>query len=244
MTNKERWLSGLALLLSLLPFILVAGSLQLLPERIEIPKLIQSEELPPVTVSKYGYLYLGLFGLIPGALIVIARLLHARGLVERNFMSMTVVVLVLAVVFLLVCVYGMVYQIIRYDIDLLKTFDFFGGSVVCASLLVGFLANYFPRLRKNDFIGLKNRYTLADNRVWAKVHYVAADVYMSVFYGFALFSSALSIWLDFRFGWVHIVLWVLAVFGLILWGRLYSRALGKALARETSEVGESVSENK
>lgn len=233
MTNKERWLSSAALLISILPFILVAGSIQLLPDSIVLPNIVLAEDV--IKLPKYQYLVLGIFGLVPVVLVVVARLLRERKLVERNFMWMIIASFVLGFMFLSSSVYGMIDNIIKNDIDLLKKFDFFGGSVVVASLIGGMLANFFPQLRRNDVLGLKNKYTMSDNRVWVKVHYAAADVYMSVLYAFALFTSALSIWLDFRLGWLHLVLWVAVISGLIVWGRLYSRKQWRRLNRDTEK---------
>ena len=229
MTNKERWLSATALLISILPFILVAGSMQLLPDYTVLPNLVHGEE-SVIVLQKYQFLYLGLMGFVPALLVVFARVLKAKHLVERNFLFMVLAAMFLGILFLGVIVYGMIYNIIRYDIDLLMTFGFFSGSVVAVSLVCGELANFFPSLRRNDVLGLKNRYTMADNRVWVKVHYTAADVYMSTLYGFAVFSAALSIWLDFRYGWVHLILWLLTMSGLLVWGRVYSRLQGKLLS--------------
>lgn len=233
MTNKERWLSSAALLISILPFILVAGSIQLLPDSIVLPNIVLAEDV--IKLPKYQYLVLGIFGLVPVVLVVVARLLRERKLVERNFMWMIIASFVLGFMFLSSSVYGMIDNIIKNDIDLLKKFDFFGGSVVVASLIGGMLANFFPQLRRNDVLGLKNKYTMSDNRVWDKVHYAAADVYMSVLYAFAVFTSALSIWLDFRLGWLHLVLWVAVISGLIVWGRLYSRKQWRRLNRDAEK---------
>lgn len=234
MSNKERWLSSVALLISLLPFILVAGSMQLLPDYITIPNLRFEEE--EILLEKYKYLYLGLFGLAPAVLAVTARILRTRKLVERNFMFMTIAAISLGIVFLLVSVYGVIYHIVSYKIDLLKSFDFYGGATVLISLILGLMSNFFPYLRRNGILGLRNKYTMADNRIWLKVHYAAANVYMSVFYTLAVFSSALSIFLDFRFGWIHIILWVIAVAALLLWGRLYSKLLGKRFPTQNEEA--------
>lgn len=228
MTNKERWLSSAALMISILPFILVAGSMQFFPETIPLNILGTDNVL---WLGKYQYLYLGFMGFVPALLVVLARVLQARGLVDRNFKYMILSALVLGVVFLIAIAYGMIYNIVKYKIDLLMNFEFFGASAVGASLIAGMLANFLPILRRNDAIGLKNRYTMSDNRVWIKVHHVAADVYMATMFVFALFSSALGIWLDFVCGWVHIILWVVAVSGLIIWGRLYSKSVSKKILR-------------
>ncbi|MDE6399217.1 MAG: hypothetical protein K2L51_07840 [Clostridiales bacterium] len=223
MTNKERWLSATALLVSILPLILLAGSMQLLPDRIALPQILTDEQHPAVYISKYQYLYLGFLGFIPAAFVLLARILRYKRIVERNHMYMVVASLCVGLAFLVVTAYGMIRNIIDYEIDLLKTFEFFSGSVIIVSLLMGILANFFPALRRNEVLGLKNRYTLSDNRVWVKMHRVAADVYMGTMYLFAIFSSVLNIFMDFRFGWVHLILWALTVTGLIVWGRLYSR---------------------
>lgn len=211
------------MLTSLLPFILVASSLQLLPDVIQPPTLYSGEET--VAISKYGYLHLGAFGLIPAMLVIVSRVLKARKLVERNFVSMTVAALVLAAFFLLVCAYGMIYQIVHYDIDIIKSFDVPGGVSILLSLIVAMLANAFPKLRPNNFLGLKNRYTLAETRIWTRVHFVAADVYSYTFFAFAIFVSALSIKLDFRFGWMYLIMWIAATIALMVWSRLYARSL-------------------
>lgn len=232
MTNKERWLSATALLVSIVPFILLAGSMQLLPDRFPLPTLHVAEDAPPpVYISKYKYLYLGLMGFVPALLVCLARFLKSKKIVERNFKFMVYAALCLGLVFLVVTVYGVLYNIHTYKIDLLRTFEFFSATVVVVSLAAGMLANFFPSLKRNEVLGLKNRYTMSDNRVWLKVHHVAADVYMCTFFLFALFSSSLDIFMDFRLGWVHIVLWVCTVAGLILWGRLYSRAVCRKLSK-------------
>ena len=51
MTNKERWLSSAALLISILPFILVAGSIQLLPDSIVLPNIVLAEDV--IRLPKY-----------------------------------------------------------------------------------------------------------------------------------------------------------------------------------------------
>lgn len=229
MSNKERWLSSTALLIAILPFILLAGIMQMLPDCISFISLNEENE---IFLSKYQYLYLALIGIVPIGLVVLARILRARGLVDRNFMFMVTAALVLGILFLIVIDYGIIRNILRYEIDLIKTFEFFGGSVVVASLLLGEISNFMPGLRRNDVLGIKNKYTLSDNRVWVKVHYSAADVYMGTLYAFAMFSAALSIWLDFRFGWVHVVLWVLCMAGLLIWSRVYSRLIYKKFLRE------------
>lgn len=232
MKNRERWLSNIALLVSILPFILAAGSLQLLPDRIVLPNILEGEAL---TISKYQYLYFGIFGLVPAALVIIARILHGRKLVEHNFMFMVIASLCLGCVFLFVSIYGLIYHIHIYDIDLIMQFDFYGGAVVIVSLAGGMLSTYLPQLRRNDVFGLKNKFTMTDSRVWEKVHVTAADVYMSVFFSFAMLVSLLGIWLNPRYGWLQIILWVLAVAGLILWGRLYSQSVAKRLAVSDAE---------
>lgn len=197
--------------------------MQLLPDRIALPQILTDEQHPAVYISKYQYLYLGFLGFIPAAFVLLARILRYKRIVERNHMYMVVASLCVGLAFLVVTAYGMIRNIIDYEIDLLKTFEFFSGSVIIVSLLMGILANFFPALRRNEVLGLKNRYTLSDNRVWVKMHRVAADVYMGTMYLFAIFSSVLNIFMDFRFGWVHLILWALTVTGLIVWGRLYSR---------------------
>ena len=117
MTNKERWLSSAALLISILPFILVAGSIQLLPDSIVLPNIVLAEDV--IKLPKYQYLVLGIFGLVPVVLVVVARLLRERKLVERNFMWMIIASFVLGFMFLSSSVYGMIDNIIKIDIDLL-----------------------------------------------------------------------------------------------------------------------------
>lgn len=221
MSSKERWLSSAALLISILPFVLVAGSIQLLPDFVILPNFLEEQTL---ALPKYKYLITGLFGLVPVILVIIARILRERKLVERNFLWMIIAAFVLGFVFLSSTVFGMLNYIIRNDIDLLKRFDFFGSTAVAISLIGGMLANFLPQLRRNYIFGLKNKYTMGDNRIWIKVHIVAADVYMVTLYAFAIVSSVLSVWLDYRIGWIHVVLWVATVGGLIVWGRLYSRS--------------------
>lgn len=228
MKNRERWLSNIALMVSILPFILMAGSLQLLPDKIALPNILEEEV---ITVSKYQYLYFGLFGLVPAALVIIARVLHGRRLVEHNYLFMVIAALILAGVFFLVSAYGLVYHIYIYDVDLIMRFDFYGGAVMLASLVGGVLSTYFPQLHRNDIFGLKNKYTMSDSRVWEKVHTAAADVYMSVFFGFAILSSLLSNWISPKFAWLQIVFWVVAVVGLFVWGRVYSQAVAKKIAK-------------
>lgn len=111
MTNKERWLSAAALMISILPFILVASSLQLFPDRI-IFNILGAEK--PLTLGKYQYLYLGLMGFVPALLVIFARVFRARRLVDRNFKYMILSALVLGVVFLLAIAYGMIYNIYKY----------------------------------------------------------------------------------------------------------------------------------
>ena len=98
MTNKERWLSSAALLISILPFILVAGSIQLLPDSIVLPNIVLAEDV--IRLPKYQYLVLGIFGLVPVVLVVVARLLRERKLVERNFKWMIIASFVIGFMFL------------------------------------------------------------------------------------------------------------------------------------------------
>ena len=228
MSNKERWLFSTALLVSVLPFILLAGSMQILPDRFSLPQILKEDT--EIFFSKYRFLYLGLMGFIPAALMVVARIFREKRVVERNFKYMAVAALCLGAVFLVVAVYGVIYNIHYYKIDLLKDFEFFSASVIIISLFAAEMANFFPLLKRNEVLGLKNRYTMRDNRVWTRVHEAAADVYMGTFYSFAVFSSSLCIFMDFRLGWVHLILWVVTATGLIVWGRLYSRHVSRKLA--------------
>lgn len=231
MSNKERWVSSAALLASILPFILLSGAMQILPDQTVRLTLLQEEHV----LYKYQFLYLGFMGFVPALLVLAARLLRQRKLVERNFMFMAIAALALGVGFLLVTVYGVLASILYYKIDLLKTFEFFEASVVAVSLLCGMLANFLPVLKRNDVLGIKNRYTLADNRVWIKVHYVSADVFMLTLFLLALLSSVVGMYLDFRYGWVHLIVWVAVMTGLVVWSYWYSAHVSKRLARTDGE---------
>ena len=106
MSNRERWLFSTVLLVSVLPFILSAGSMQILPDRFPLPKLLSEDK--EVLLSKYQFLYLGLMGFIPAALMVVARIFREKRVVERNFTFMAVAALCVGAVFLVVAVYGVV----------------------------------------------------------------------------------------------------------------------------------------
>lgn len=240
MSNKERWLSSTALLISILPFIMIAIAMQMLPGKSidDYTHAVMGMEHTLFWNDKYKFLYSGIIGLVPIVLIVLARVLKRRKLVERNFMYMIAAALILGVLFLLVDIYGVIYSIIHLRFDIFGRLEFFGAAAIAASLVVGMLANFLPILRRNDAIGIKNKYTLSDNRVWIKVHYVAADVYMITMFLFAMFSSILGIGLGFNYGWVHIVLWVVTVSGLLIWGRLYSRKVSLRLNKSQAEKSE------
>lgn len=235
MTRKERWLFSISLLVAIMPFIIVASSLQMLPKTL----MISAELLPgiiKVEVSKYNYLYLGLFCLVPVSLIVSARILKEKGVVGRNFSSMIISGLVLGIVFLLVSAYGVIYQIVERDIDLLKGFDFMGTVVVILSLIMGLLSNFLPDIKQNDILGIKNKHTLSSNEVWKKVHIDVNNVFTFSYYGLALVLSGLSIFLDYRYSWVHIVIWF-AVSGLLFfWSSTHSKKVAQKLKKQASEI--------
>lgn len=245
MTNRERWLSAFALLAGILPFILIAGSMQFLPRIVYAPDIsVGLTEL--AHVSKYNYLYLCLFCIVPLALQITAKLLKRKNIVQRNFTAMTVASLTISLVFLFAASYAVVYEIISNKINLLREFDFFGAAAVLMSLLMGLLSNFYPSIKPNVFIGIKNRYTLHSKKIWEYVHTVAANVYTYAFFLLAVLQSALSLVLDIRLGWVQLIIWLVVTIGMFIWAWRYSYRVYLRHVKEyhnTKIEGEMVTDN-
>lgn len=228
MTKKERWLYSIGLLFSILPFIIVAASLQLMPHTVEIIVDIMAK-VNVVEMSKYNYLFLGLFCLVPFVLIVSARLLKGKGAVGHNFIPMVISGLVIGVVFMIVGTYGVVYQVVTKKVDLLRDIDVIGTIAIVMSVVMGLLSNFLPDLKPNEIIGFKNRYTMSSNKVWEKVHTDMNNVAMGAYFLLAIIISALSIGLNYSYSWIHLCLWVLTTVILVLWSAHHSKAVAAKL---------------
>lgn len=235
MTRTERWLFATSLLASILPYIIIATSLQLLPKTLSF----SVEILPPFVmtqVTKYNFLCLGVFCLVPLTLILIARILKAKGVVGKNFCSMVISGLVISVIFLLVSAYGVIYQVAVKHINLLKDFDFMGIAVLMMCILMGMLSNFLPDIKQNDFLGIKNRHTLKSKAVWVKVHGDVNNVFMTVYFTLAVLLSSLSIFLDYSYSWIQLIIWGIVTVVLFVWSNKHSKVVyAKMVAQAPQE---------
>lgn len=213
MNRKERWFVSIALILSVLPFLLVAVSLQFLPDYVPIIGIIQfSSELK--YVSKYENLYMGLFCIVPFGLVMLAKFMKKRLLVDKNFLAIIASSILISLVFLGIVLYSVIIQ--ANSSDILSKFDFLGVIVLVVTLLVSVFGTFLADLHRNDFLGLKNKYTLASSKVWDKVHYKAGDI-------LTIGAVIVSIPMSLLRGWINIIIWIVGVCIFSLWVYRYSK---------------------
>lgn len=165
MTKAERWLFTTALNICIVPIAALGIIFQCLPDRIPIELLGQTVA---DTTSKYIDLSLCLFMLIPLSMLLISTVLRHKRIIGRNYLSVTVSVIIIASVFTGVLLYSFSRQSERFEY--VRGIDF--STLVCVALCmaVSFIGTLMYGLKPNEAMGFRNRHTTAASEVWLKTH--------------------------------------------------------------------------
>lgn len=165
MKKSERWLFTVALNMCVIPVAALGIIFQLLPDR--IPIVILSQTVAETT-SKYSNLVLCLFLLIPLSMLVLSTVLYYKKLVDRNYISVTVGIILITAVFTFVLLYCFSKQ--SDDYEYVRGIDW--STFVCCllSMALSFIGTLLYGLKPNEVMGFRNRYTSASADVWQKTH--------------------------------------------------------------------------
>ena len=226
MITKDRWFFAVSLVVSVLPFSVMAIALQFLPD--EVPLLvILGEEIE--TVSKNRNLIIGLFCLVPVATVLLAGYLRCRRVIERNFYAVTVGAMVISLAFLCFVLYQLVVQARKTEI--IRGFDFVGVISVCMAYVVALLGVPLYGLKPNDSLGFRNAYTRDSVAVWTAVHRHCSLVMVI---GFTVVGTVDS----FLRGYVPLVILLAAAVLMILYSLFVSQRYAKKFAEKPDSAGD------
>lgn len=213
MSKKERWLTVAALITAVLPLILIAFILKLLPERVPISD-INIVDVKVEYANKYNNLIGVLFCLVPLFIVGVSRYIKMRLPEYKNYPAILIMTMVLSIAFSAIIAKGLSTQIRR--VSELKSFDWLGFVCVLLSTAFAFITPVV-RYRKfgSKFFAINNRYTRHSHSVWKTVHHNAAGVQTIVFVFVAVVVSFVR-------GWATAVILATAVFMFVIWTFIHS----------------------
>ncbi len=232
MKKSERWLTSVAIIAGVLPLILMAFMMKLLPLNVQVdqfPLAPGKEELP----SGYNFLLTGIFCVVPMAIVLIARYVKAKIVVYPNYPAILGVSILLSLSFSGIAVFGVVSQIT--DPSKLEGFDYIGFSCVVISILFALFANVLRYRKFKAKIGIHNKYTRSSSSVWKTVHHNISTVQVWVF----TFVAVVSAYIE---GWRSFIIFGSALAAFFIWVYIYSFNVSKWFLKrqvETEAVKES-----
>ena len=234
MNRKERWFSSIVLLVSVLPLIVIA----FVQSFVESPFIfidIATKEYYELDV--YQINFVGLFCAVPFIILVIARTLRGRGLIKDNFTIIVIATLVLSCVYVFVIGWIVYLTVSKMDVIVVFTkMDYI--SLICTLLCLVFcvLSNCLPDLKPNPFFGVKNKRTMANPQIWAKVNGAAASALTYIFMVDAVFTAYAS-------GIFSIFFLLGGIFLYYIWVPLFSRYAFNRFVRENPDLNLGFSDN-
>ncbi len=214
MKRNERWLSSITLVVGVLPLILIA-TLESLAEGSFIFNDIVTGASYELNLDQLNFI--GLFCIIPFLIVLIARLLRSKNLIDKQFTVIIIATLVLSGVYILAISTIMYSTLINCNADVVVTkIDYV--ALVCTLLCLAFciLSNFLPDLKPNPIFGVKNSKTNAHPDIWRKVNGAAASALTYIF----LFACVGCSYVGSIFS---IFVLLAAIFVYYVWVVLYSR---------------------
>ena len=159
MNKKERWLSSITLLVNVMPISLIAIAQSFVKGPFQVNDPLTGAVQLEFDVWQLNFI--GLFCIIPFAIVTVARILRNRGYIARNFMVVLIAALVMNVVYLINMCWLVVSTASKYDVSLVfADFDYISFVCVLVSIAFCMLSNFLPDLPPNPVFGIKNKRTM------------------------------------------------------------------------------------
>ena len=227
MNRNERWLSSIALLISVLPLILIA----LVQSFVQSPFLFVDIATKVVyELDVYQINFVGLFCVIPFLILFIARTLRNRGLIEHHFKVIVIATLVMSCVYISVICWIVVMTVKEMDFTLVFTkIDYVSMDSTWVCLIFSMLCNCLPDLKPNPVFGVKNRRTMADPEIWTRVNSAAASALTYIFLVDAVCAA-------YAHGVASIMFLLAGIFIYYIWVAAYSRYSYKKFVKEHPDM--------
>lgn len=212
MKNKISSKTLLYFVLTLFPLLIVFILFPILPERIPAHYNISGE------IDRWGTRY-GSF-IIPAIIIIIAMIFQLLKLTKNKvanakaYFSISLVILLYFNLVNFIFLYNCFYPVG------LGIGNLFGSAL---SILVICLGNFFPKLKQNNFVGIKLYWTLNNETVWYKTHRLGGFVWVvggSIMLPLCLFVSTAN----------SILIWVVGLAIITIIPSVYSYIIYKKLS--------------
>ncbi len=213
MKSNERWLSSIALIISVLPLICVGLVRTFVTGSFLFEDLTKgvTYELTSSQVTMSG-----MFCIIPISILLIARTLRSKELLSQHFPTLVIATLILSCVYVFAMVYILVLTLKRTELSVaFAKIDYFAlvTSIVC--IAVSFVGNFLPSLKPNPVFGVKNHYTMAHPDIWLAVNNGAASALTYIFLLAGVFTSHFG-------GITSVIIFLLACLLYYIWVALHS----------------------
>lgn len=224
MTKRDRWLTSIAVLVSVLPLIIMAFILKLLPLNVALEglPLLSAEKY----LNKYVYLVTGVFCIVPLSIVLISYYIKRKMVVYSNYPAILVMSMLLSLTFSVIAIYGVFSKV--ENINIFIEFDFIGFLAVLVSMATALLGNLMRYRNPKSVLAIKNKYTKASSSVFKTVHNNASSVQTWLF-------IIVTVIISFTIGWHSWVIYGSAVISYIVWCYIYSRAVMKYFEKRKAE---------
>lgn len=229
MNKKERWLSSITLLVNVLPISLIAIAQSFVKGPFQVNDPLTGAVQLEFDVWQLNFI--GLFCIIPFAIVTVARILRNRGYIARNFMVVLIAALVMNVVYLINMCWLVVSTASKYDVSLVfADFDYISFVCVLVSIAFCMLSNFLPDLPPNPVFGIKNKRTMEYPAVWNRVNVAAAS---ALTYIFLICTVAAA----YARGVYAVVVLLTGIFVYYIWVTIYTRvAYNRYVAERQAEI--------
>ena len=166
MSKKDRWFTIVALIVAVLPLIVIAFILKLLPEKIPITD-INLIDAKVEYANKYSNLVTALLCLVPLLIVGTSRIIKTKLPEFKNYLAILVMSMVLSIAFTGIILKGLIAQ--TRNVETLRTFDFVGFASVLVSIALA-LTGPLTRYKKygTKFWSVNNRFSRFSSSVWKK----------------------------------------------------------------------------
>ena len=233
MSKKDRWLTIVAFIVAVLPLIVIAFILKLLPEKIPITD-INLIDAKVEYANKYSNLVTALLCLVPLLIVGTSRIIKTKLPEFKNYMAILIMSMVLSVAFTAIILKGLIEQV--RNVEVLRVFDFVGFASVLVSIALA-LTGPITRYRKYDskFWSINNRFSRFSTSVWKTIHHNAASVQTPVFTFVAVIASFVR-------GWPACIIFGVALVLFIVWTVVHSYIIKTTIEKRQKQHAKEIEE--
>lgn len=215
MNKQERWLSSVTLLINILPVSLIGLAQSFIEGPFQVDDILTGYAHYEFDIRQLNFI--GLFCIIPFAIVVVARFLRNRGYVARNFKVILIAALVMNIVYLISMCWIVISTARNYDVTVVFTsLDYVSLVCILVSITFCLLSNCLPDLPPNPVFGIKNRRTMEYPAVWNRVNSAAASALTYIF----LFGAVAAAYAR---GIFSILVLLCGIFVYYIWVTIYTR---------------------